>query len=135
MTQMCWINFWRKKERRRRIIIRNGANTISLQTSFGDLITMHDIHKYIKELGMLSTKSRCADYFWNFQNGHRQNAKKLKNTKMIIAGYSPNRNWSNFMKIDERNPKNILIPPFLFQWQLQQSFSNRFRFFWLISFN
>jgi hypothetical protein len=33
-----------------------------------------------------------------FQNGCRchgngQNAKKLKNTKMIIAGYSPNRNW------------------------------------------
>jgi hypothetical protein len=39
---MCRINFWQKKERRRRIIIiiirRNGANTISLQTSFGDLI-------------------------------------------------------------------------------------------------
>ena len=37
---------------------------------------------------MLSTMSRCADYFWNFQNGHRchgndQNAKNLKNTKMI----------------------------------------------------
>ena len=42
--------------------------------------------------GMLSTMSRCADYFWNFQNGHRQNAKKLKNTKIIIVGYSPNRN-------------------------------------------
>jgi hypothetical protein len=32
-----------------------------------------------------------------FQNGCRchgkgQNAKKMKNTKMIIAGYSPNRN-------------------------------------------
>jgi hypothetical protein len=32
-----------------------------------------------------------------FQNGYRchgngQNAKKMKNTKMIIAGYSPNRN-------------------------------------------
>jgi hypothetical protein len=32
--------------------------------------------------------SRCADYFRNFQNGRRchgngQNAKKLKNTKMI----------------------------------------------------
>ena len=36
--------------------------------------------------GMLSTMSRCADYFRNFQNGRRwhgngQNAKKLKNTK------------------------------------------------------
>ena len=35
-----------------------------------------------------------------FQNGcrchgNRQNANKLKNTKMIIAGYSPNRNWWN----------------------------------------
>ena len=52
--------------------------------------------------GMLSTMSRCTDYFRNFQNGHRchgkgQNAKKLKNTKMIIAGYSPNRNWSNLL--------------------------------------
>jgi hypothetical protein len=37
--------------------------------------------------------------------------------------------WKNLMKFDERNPKNILIPPFLFLWQLQQSFSNRFRFF------
>ena len=37
--------------------------------------------------------SGCPEYFWNFQNGRRchgngQNAKKLKNTKMIIAGYS-----------------------------------------------
>ena len=39
------------------------------------------------------------------------------------------------MKLDERNPKNILIPPFLFPWQLRQSLSNRFRFFWLISFH
>jgi hypothetical protein len=52
--------------------------------------------------GKLSTMSRCADYFQNFQNGHRchgngQNAKKLKNTKMIIAGYSPSRNWWNLI--------------------------------------
>jgi hypothetical protein len=52
--------------------------------------------------GMLSTMSRYADYFWNFLNGHcchgnGQNAKKLKNTKMIIAGYSPNRNWWNLI--------------------------------------
>jgi hypothetical protein len=52
--------------------------------------------------GMLSTMSKCADYFWNFQNGRRchgnsQNAKKLKNTKMIITGYSPNRNWWNLI--------------------------------------
>jgi hypothetical protein len=53
--------------------------------------------------GMLSTMSRCADCFRNFQNGSRchgngQNAKKLKNTKMIIAGYSPNRNWWNLIR-------------------------------------
>ena len=51
--------------------------------------------------GMLSTMSRCADYFRNFQNGHcchgnGQNAKKLKNTK--IAGYLPNRNWWNLIR-------------------------------------
>ena len=50
--------------------------------------------------GMLSTMSRCSNYFRNFQNGRRchgngQNAKQLKNTKMNIAGYSPNRNWWN----------------------------------------
>jgi hypothetical protein len=44
----------------------------------------------------------CADYFRNFQNGRRchgndQNAKKLKNIKMIIAGYSLNRNWWNLI--------------------------------------
>jgi hypothetical protein len=27
--------------------------------------------KSINFTGMLSTMSRCADYFWNFQNGHR----------------------------------------------------------------
>jgi hypothetical protein len=40
---------------------------------------------------------------WFFQNGCRchgndQNAKKMKNTKMIIAGYSPNRNWWNLIE-------------------------------------
>jgi hypothetical protein len=29
----------------------------------------------------------------------------------------------------------FLIPPFLFLWQLRQSLSNWFRFFWLISFH
>jgi hypothetical protein len=37
----------------------------------------------------------CAVKGWFFWNG--QNAKKLKNTKMIIAGYSPNRNWWNLI--------------------------------------
>ena len=41
----------------------------------------------------------------------------------------------SFMKFDERNPKFVLIPPFLFPWQLRQSLSNRFQFFWLISFH
>jgi hypothetical protein len=56
--------------------------------------------------------SRCADYFWNFQNGrcchgNGQNAKKLKNTKMIIAGYSPNRTCKEqYPHLVERdNPK------------------------------
>ena len=44
----------------------------------------------------------CALKGLFFQNGCRchgngQNAKKLKNTKMIIAGYSPNRNWWNLI--------------------------------------
>jgi hypothetical protein len=51
---------------------------------------------------MLSTISRCADYFWNFQNGccchgNGQNAKKMKKTKMIITDYSLNRNWWNLI--------------------------------------
>ena len=45
----------------------------------------------------------CASKGWFFQNGCRchgngQNANKLKNTKMIIAGYSPNRNWWNLIE-------------------------------------
>jgi hypothetical protein len=52
---------------------------------------------------MLSTMSRCADYFRYFQNGRHyhgngQYKKKRKNTKMIIAGYSPNRNWWNVIR-------------------------------------
>jgi multidrug transporter EmrE-like cation transporter len=44
----------------------------------------------------------CVGKGWFFQNGCRchgngQNVKKLKNTKMIIAGYSPNRNWLNLI--------------------------------------
>ena len=44
----------------------------------------------------------CAFKGWFFQNGCRchgngQNAKKLKNTQIIIAGYSPNRNWWNLI--------------------------------------
>ena len=41
----------------------------------------------------------------------------------------------SFMKFDERNQKFFLILPFLFLWQLQQSLSNRFHLFWLISFH
>ena len=33
-----------------------------------------------------------VDFVQNGCHGNGQNAKKLKNTKMIIAGYSPNRN-------------------------------------------
>jgi hypothetical protein len=44
----------------------------------------------------------CAGKGWFYQNCcrcHRngQNAKKMKNTKMIITGYSPNRNWWNLI--------------------------------------
>ena len=44
----------------------------------------------------------CAFKGWFFQNGchchgNGQNAKKMKNTKMIITGYSPNRNWWNLI--------------------------------------
>ena len=52
--------------------------------------------------GIISSMSRYADYFRNFQNGRHchgngQNAKQLKNTKMIITGYLPNRNWWNLI--------------------------------------
>jgi hypothetical protein len=72
--------------------------------------------------GMLSTMSRCADYFRNFQNGrcchgNGQNANKLKNTKMIIAGYSPNR-WIDPGRTgnrDETTRYQINKPYFSFQ--------------------
>ena len=44
--------------------------------------------------------SACKGWFfskWLPCHGNGQNAKKLKNTKMIIASYSPNRNWWNLI--------------------------------------
>jgi hypothetical protein len=41
----------------------------------------------------------------------------------------------NFMKFDERNLFFFKIHPFLFPWQLRQSLSNRFWYFWPISFH
>ena len=40
---------------------------------------------------------------------------------------------TKFHEVWWKESKIILNPPFLFPWQLQQSLSNRFRFFWLIS--
>ena len=50
----------------------------------------------------------CAGKGWFFQNGCRchgndQNSKKFKNRKMIIAGYSPNRNWWNLIRTTSRS--------------------------------
>jgi hypothetical protein len=41
----------------------------------------------------------CAFKWGVFQNGQNafKNKKKWKNTKMIIAGYSSNRNWWNLI--------------------------------------
>jgi hypothetical protein len=55
-------------------------------------------------------------------------------TATILNLFNPQKNYHTLwwiflqivMKFDERNPKKILIPPFLFPWQLQQSLSNRF---------
>jgi hypothetical protein len=98
-------------------------------------------------VGMSYAMWSCAFKGLFFQNGCRchgndQNAKKLKNTKMIIAGYLPNRNWWNLIGTTSTSrslmkgiQKCFLIPPFLFPWQLQQSLSNRFRVVWLISYH
>ena len=43
------------------------------------------------------------------------------------GGYSYNISWSLMKGINF-----VLNPPFLFPWQLRQSLSNRFQFFWLI---
>ena len=53
-------------------------------------------------VGISYAMSSCAGKGWFFQNdcrchGNGQNAKKMKNTKIIIAGYSPNRNWWNLI--------------------------------------
>jgi hypothetical protein len=54
----------------------------------------------------------CARKGWFFQNGCRchgngQNAKKLKNTKMIIVGYSPNKNWWNLIGITSKSYQSM----------------------------
>ena len=53
-------------------------------------------------VGISSAMWSCDVKGWFFQNGCRchgngQNAKTLKNIKMIIAGYLPNRNWWNLI--------------------------------------
>ena len=52
---------------------------------------------------------------------------KLPHTTMDIP--------TNFHEVWWEEFKNCLNPPFLFPWQLRQSLSNWFRFFWLISFH
>ena len=42
---------------------------------------------------------------------------------------------TKFHEVWWKESKFFLNPPFLFPWQLRQSLSNRFRFFWLISFH
>jgi hypothetical protein len=59
-------------------------------------------------VGISYTMWNCPLKGWFFQNGchchgNDQNAKKLKNTKMIIASYSPNRNWWNLIGIGRTN--------------------------------
>ena len=54
---------------------------------------------------MLSNMSSCADYFWNFQNGHRchgngQNAKKIEKHK---NDHSRLLAKQKFMKLDRNN--------------------------------
>jgi hypothetical protein len=41
---------------------------------------------------------------------------------------------TKFHEVWWKESKIILNPPFLFPWQLRQSLSNWFRFFWIISF-
>ena len=59
-------------------------------------------------------------------------------TAAILNFFNPSKaatHWiflQNFMKFDERNQFFFKSPLFLFRWQLRQSLSNRFRFFWLI---
>jgi hypothetical protein len=47
------------------------------------------------------------------------------------GGYSYKVSWSLMKGIQHL----FKSPPFLFPWQLRQSLSKRFRFFWLISFH
>jgi hypothetical protein len=56
----------------------------------------------MKRIQKMFKSPSCAFKGWFVQNGchchgNGQNAKKIKNTKMIIVGYSPNRNWWNMI--------------------------------------
>jgi hypothetical protein len=44
---------------------------------------------------MLSTMSRCADYFWNFQNGHRRKEERKKDRKKNNNNNNKKRNKHN----------------------------------------
>ena len=60
--------------------------------------------------------------FWIFST-----PQKLPHTTMDIP--------TKLHEVWWKESKNILFPRFLFPWQLRQSLSNWFRFFWLISFH
>ena len=60
--------------------------------------------------------------FWIFST-----PQKLQHTTVDIP--------TKFHEVWWKESKKNLNPPFLFPWQLRQSLSNRFRFFWLISFH
>jgi hypothetical protein len=53
------------------------------------------------------------------------NPQKLPHTTVDIP--------TKFHEVLWKESKFSLNPPFLFPWQLRQSLTNRFRFFWLIS--
>ena len=83
----------------------------------------------------------CAVKGWFFQNGCRchgnsQNAKKLKNTKMIITGYSLNRNWWNLIETTStssgmRSAKKIGIGWTNFAVVAMETKKGRLNFFFL----
>jgi hypothetical protein len=67
----------------------------------------------------------CQKFIWHFE--FFSTPQKLPHTTVDIL--------TRFHEVWWKESNFFLIHPFLFPWQLQQSLSNRFRFFWLISFH
>jgi hypothetical protein len=65
LREMCRRNFWQKKERRRRIIIRNEANIICLPLCLGDIINLFSPWYSWKNAKLALNNNHSLTFVWS----------------------------------------------------------------------